>query len=141
MLIPLSASCSDSQNQSFSFSSDINHAWLSYKITEFIKLNSMFRDLQLLKKFLFVLQCFLGVPDLSFCAYGVPEVLTHVVNYLLIYSNKDLDSWLKQLKSRNRYKGPMDKDNGGGGWLNVGGGVGRAGEGHGGKMGTTVTEQ
>ena len=45
-----------------------------------------------------------------------------------------------RVKSRNIYKGPMDKDKGGRG-LNVGGEVGRAGESNGGKMGTTVTEQ
>ena len=38
------------------------------------------------------------------------------------------------------YKGPMNKDNGGGG-LNVGGGVGRTGQSNGGKVGTTVIEQ
>ena len=36
-----------------------------------------------------------------------------------------------KVKSRNMNKGPMDKDNGGVG-LNVGGGVGRAGESNGG---------
>ena len=39
------------------------------------------------------------------------------------------------------YKGPMDKDNVWGGGLNVGGGVDRAGESNGGKMGTTIIEQ
>ena len=39
------------------------------------------------------------------------------------------------------YKGTMDTDKGGGGGLNVGGEVGRAGESNGGKMGTTVIEE
>ena len=45
-----------------------------------------------------------------------------------------------RVQSRNMDKGPMDKDNGGGG-LNVGGRVGREGESNGGKMGTTLIQQ
>ena len=45
------------------------------------------------------------------------------------------------VKSRNMYKGPKHKDNGGGGTLNVGEGLGRARESNGGKIGTTVIKQ
>ena len=47
----------------------------------------------------------------------------------------------RKAKSRNMYKGSMDKDNRGRGGLNVREVVGRAGESNGGKMGTTVIGQ
>ena len=48
----------------------------------------------------------------------------------------------RRVKSRNMYKGPMDKDTRGGGKIECGKwGVDRAGESNGGKMGTTVIEQ
>ena len=47
-----------------------------------------------------------------------------------------------RVKLRNMYKGPMDKDNGGGGKIECGRWVvGRSGEGNRRKMGTTVIEQ
>ena len=56
---------------------------------------------------------------------------------------KNINVRRERVKSRNVYKGPMDRDNGGGVGrrLNVEVGVGRAGESNGGKMGTTVIEQ
>ena len=46
-----------------------------------------------------------------------------------------------RVKSRNMYKGPMDKDNRVGGIERERWDVGRAGESHGGTMETTVNEQ
>ena len=46
-----------------------------------------------------------------------------------------------RVKSRNMYKGPMGKDNGGGGIECGRWGMARAGENNGGNMGTTVIEE